>query len=127
MLGSWLATKGWTLPDIPGLSRDHKVVFENGEPIGVEASANPIQPPPLVPPTITRLQGRMQLLKMGLMTAAEAKADAVPSFISDIVDQMPDDEGAELILRWRESEVWHRNDPLFAGSLLTAAAAVLER
>lgn len=79
-----------------------------------------------VPATISARQGKAQLFAMGLMTASEAKAGDIPAFLTAMIDKMDDVDGAMLALSWRESKEWNRNDPLFAGSLLTAAASVLK-
>lgn len=78
-----------------------------------------------VPKSITARQGKIKLLRMGLMTAEEASAGTLPAFLSAVIGEMPDEEAAELVLTWREAANWYRNDPLFGGSLLEAASTAL--
>lgn len=84
-----------------------------------------VPPPPVVPASITARQGKIMLLRMGLMTADEAISGAVPAFLSATMKNMKPEEAAELSLTWRDAAVWYRNDPLFGGSLLQAASASL--
>jgi hypothetical protein len=82
-------------------------------------------PPPLVPASISSRQGKIQLLRMGLMTAEEASAGTPPAFLTGIAAGMDEAEAAELLITWRDAVVWERDNPLFGGSLLTAASAAL--
>ena len=84
-----------------------------------------VAPPPPVPASITARQGKIMLLRMGLMTADEAVSGAVPAFLSGTMKNMKPEEAAELFLTWRDAAIWYRNDPLFGGSLLAAASASL--
>lgn len=84
-----------------------------------------VPPPPVVPASITARQGKIMLLRMGLMTADEAMSGAVPAFLSATMGNMKPEEAAELFLTWRDAAIWYRSDPLFGGSLLAAASAAL--
>lgn len=84
-----------------------------------------VAPPPVVPSSVTARQGKVMLLRMGLMTADEAVNGAVPAFLSGTMKNMKPEEAAELFLTWQDAAVWYRNDPLFGGSLLQAASASL--
>jgi len=84
-----------------------------------------VAPPPVVPSSITARQGKIMLLRMGLMTADEAMSGAVPAFLSGTMKNMKSEEAAELFLTWRDAAIWYRSDPLFGGSLLAAASAAL--
>lgn len=84
-----------------------------------------LPPPPEVPAAITARQGKAQLLRMGLLTPAEAIAGELPAFLAAAIAAMDPVAGAEVALAWRESTIWERADPLFGGGLLAAAAAAL--
>jgi hypothetical protein len=84
-----------------------------------------MNPPPEVIAPISSRQGKIQLLRMGLMTAEEASAGTPPAFLSSIAEGMDPAEAAELLITWRDAVVWERDNPLFGGSLLAAASAAL--
>jgi hypothetical protein len=99
-----------------------QVPFTPKEEAAADAIANA---PAQVPGAITARQGKIKLLRMGLMTAMEASAGAVPAFLVGVAAKLPDGEAAELMLTWHEATTWRRDHPLFGGSLLDAAAAAL--
>jgi len=93
---------------------------------GGEFTAPEPEPETQVTPTsISSRQGKIQLLRMGLMTAEEASAGTPPAFLTGIAGGMDPAEAAELLITWRDAAVWDRDNPLFGGSLLEAAAAAL--
>jgi hypothetical protein len=101
---------GWTYAD--GVFAASPAPAVEGLPVGV-------------PGSITARQGKINLLRMGLMTAEEASAGTMPTFLSSVTAKMPDEEAAEIVLTWREAAIWYRDDPLFGGSLLEAASSAL--
>lgn len=74
---------------------------------------------------ITPRQGKLQMLKMGLIDPADVIAGRLPTIISQMVDQLEPAQGAALIITWTDAVYWYRSDPLFTGGLLEAAASVL--
>lgn len=84
---------------------------------------------PSVPDSITPTQAKRQLLAMGLMSSDEAIGNSVPAFLKAVMDQMTvaghPEQAAEVALRWHNAVEWLRDDPLFAGGLLAAAAEAL--
>lgn len=96
---------------------------------GTSFTAPVVDSTPQVPQLLTASQAKRQLLAMGLMTADEALSNDIPAFLKAVLDQMvasnqAADAGA-LALRWHNATQWLRDDPLFTGGLLDAAAQVL--
>lgn len=97
-----------------------------GEPTADQVAAF-LAPP--VPRVVTVSQAKRQLLAMGLLTPAEALANDIPAFLKSILDQMVGNkqaaQAADVAIRWHNASEWLRDDPLFAGGLLDAAAQAL--
>ena len=88
------------------------------------------QPPDPVPEKVTETQFMRAAVKVGIVTAAEAKAylarGVIPSFVEAAVAQIPASARLDAELKIIGSDTFHRTDPVFA-MLIAGGAATSEQ
>ena len=89
--------------------------------------------PPVVPPIpekVTETQFMRAAVKVGIVTAAEAKAylarGVIPAFVETAVAQIPANVRTDAELKIIGSDTFHRTDPVFA-MLIAGGAATSEQ
>ena len=87
-------------------------------------------PPDPVPEKVTETQFMRAAVKVGIVTAAEAKAylarGVIPSFVEAAVAQIPASARLDAELKIIGSDTFHRTDPVFA-MLIAGGAATSEQ
>ncbi len=87
-------------------------------------------PPDPVPETVTETQFMRAAVKVGIVTAAEAKAylarGVIPAFVETAVAQIPANVRTDAELKIIGSDTFHRADPVFA-MLIAGGAATSEQ
>jgi hypothetical protein len=85
---------------------------------------------PLVPAQVTETQFMRAAVKVGIVTASEAKAylarGVIPSFVETAVAQIPANVRTDAELKIIGSDTFHRTDPVFA-MLIAGGAATSEQ
>jgi hypothetical protein len=88
------------------------------------------QPPDPVPEKVTETQFMRAAVKVGIVTAAEAKAylarGVIPAFVETAVAQIPANVRTDAELKIIGSDTFHRTDPVFA-MLIAGGAATAEQ
>jgi hypothetical protein len=88
------------------------------------------QPPDPVPARVTETQFMRAAVKVGIVTAAEAKAylarGVIPAFVETAVAQIPANVRTDAELKIIGSDTFHRADPVFA-MLIAGGAATSEQ
>jgi len=87
-------------------------------------------PPDPVPEKVTETQFMRAAVKVGIVTAAEAKAylarGVIPAFVETAVAQIPANVRTDAELKIIGSDTFHRADPVFA-MLIAGGAATSEQ
>jgi hypothetical protein len=87
-------------------------------------------PPDPVPEKVTETQFMRAAVKVGIVTAAEAKAylarGVIPAFVETAVAQIPANVRTDAELKIIGSDTFHRTDPVFA-MLIAGGAATSEQ
>jgi hypothetical protein len=88
------------------------------------------KPPDPVPERVTETQFMRAAVKVGIVTAAEAKAylarGVIPAFVETAVAQIPANVRTDAELKIIGSDTFHRTDPVFA-MLIAGGAATSEQ
>jgi hypothetical protein len=87
-------------------------------------------PPDPVPEKVTETQFMRAAVKVGIVTAAEAKAylarGVIPAFVETAIAQIPANVRTDAELKIIGSDTFHRTDPVFA-MLIAGGAATSEQ
>jgi hypothetical protein len=100
--------------------------YTDGDLVSIVGEASP----PPVPPQVTETQFMRAAVKVGIVTAAEAKAylarGVIPAFVETAVAQIPANVRTDAELKIIGSDTFHRTDPVFA-MLIAGGAATSEQ
>jgi hypothetical protein len=100
--------------------------YTDGDLVSIVGEASP----PPVPPQVTETQFMRAAVKVGIVTAAEAKAylarGVIPSFVEAAMAPIPENARLDAELKIIGSDTFHRADPVFA-MLIAGGAATADQ